>query len=117
MIEYRMVQTRRYSLAIAANEEQSEYTDSRAMTEFGATVLSLMAERGIRTQKDLAARLKDDHGEQVNARRLSPWLRNVNAPPAWLPRSIREGLNLSEDQTMRLAKAYTFGADRKIEVG
>lgn len=88
--------------------------DPKVLTEFGAVVLSLASERGITEQSALARMLRNDKNESVSPQRLSPWLRGVNAPPNWLPRELSRVLNLSEDEEIRLAMAFAYGADRKL---
>jgi hypothetical protein len=83
-----------------------------ALTVFGATVLSLMLEKGVRTQAQLL-RLLEKEGFKASQSGFSNWLHgrhgaNKDRPPAFAP-----ALKLDERQKERLAMAYAFGQDEK----
>lgn len=80
------------------------------LNEFGATVLSLMAEKGLTQLKELSEQLALED-EQVSPSRLSNWFHGRNAAPPRIPRAIAKALKLDDERKQRLANAYAYGQD------
>lgn len=89
-------------------------TTTWTLTEFGATVLSLAAKRGIRQNVELA-RLMTEHGEKTSGEKLSHWLHGINAAPSCIPRILIEALDLRPEEINLLVHAYALGQDVHIQ--
>ena len=86
----------------------------KVLTEFGATVLALMAERGITSQEALA-RLLREKGFEITQTSISAWLYGKYSAPPGFPETLVEALQLNESQKMRLAVAYSYGQRRPLD--
>jgi hypothetical protein len=87
--------------------------NERILTEFGATVLSLMAEKGVRTQGELVDLLEHE-GLKVSQPGLSGWLYGRHGVQKEMPVALAEALKLDEKQRTRLALAFTYGQTKSI---
>jgi hypothetical protein len=83
------------------------------LTVFGATVLELMARRGIRGWAALS-RLLAEHGHDCKPPRISHWAYGRHAAPHAFPIALREVLQLDEEEAALLAKAYAYGQEERI---
>lgn len=84
------------------------------LTVFGATLLDLMARRGLRQWKELSA-LLDERGYSYSAPRISHWAFGRHPAERAFGRAVAEALDLDEKETTRLARALMLGQD--ITVG
>lgn len=78
-------------------------------TEFGQLVRVFMAERDIRSLSELAALLSANGYPVGNSQRISHWLRGVHAADKEFPAAFARVLELSDEEKMRLAMAFTYG--------
>jgi hypothetical protein len=80
------------------------------LTEFGATVMALMASRGIKHLTVLSAHMREE-GCRASSSSLSNWFLGKNSPPSRVPAAIGRALELDEEERITLAMAYTYGQD------
>jgi hypothetical protein len=83
------------------------------LTVFGATVLELMARRGIMGWAALS-RLLAEHGYDYKPPRISNWAYGRHAAAAAFPVALREVLQLDEEEAALLAKAFAYGQGERI---
>lgn len=88
-------------------------TLERTLTEFGATVLSIMHERGITSQAKMVE-LLGKQGLKIGQPGFSNWLYGKTSASNRFPRAFVDALNLDEVQKARLAHAFCFGQNRHI---
>lgn len=93
-----------------------EKVDAKVLTQFGATVLSLMAEKGITTHAELL-RLLDREGLRISQPGFSAWLYGKNPAAKDFPVKFTRALHLDEPQKMRLAMAFTYGQSKPVSLG
>ena len=84
------------------------------LTVFGATLLELMARRGVRTWSRLSAMLRQA-GYNFTPQRISNWAYGLHAADRRIGRALREVLELDEDEEIKLALAFLNGQDEKID--
>jgi hypothetical protein len=83
------------------------------LTVFGATVLELMARRGIMDWSALS-RLLAEHGYHFTQARMSNWAYGRHAAPSAFPVALKEVLQLDDEEETLLARAFTYGQDERI---
>jgi hypothetical protein len=83
------------------------------LTVFGATVLELMARRGITGWNSLSS-LMADKGYDFKSPRISNWAYGRHAAPSAFPVVLREVLQLDEEEAALLAEAFTYGQGERI---
>jgi hypothetical protein len=83
------------------------------ITVFGATVLELMARRGIMGWSALS-RLLAEHAYDYKPPRISNWAYGRHAAPSAFPVALREVLQLDEEEAALLAEAFAYGQDERI---
>jgi hypothetical protein len=84
------------------------------LTVFGATVLELMARRGIMGWAALS-RLLAEHGYDYKPSRISHWAYGRHAASHAFPVALREVLQLDEEEAL-LAKAFAYGQEERITI-
>jgi hypothetical protein len=83
------------------------------LTEFGATVLALSAEKGLRNQSEVVERLQN-RGYSVSQQRLSNWIYGKNAAARDFPENFAAAMDLDPKQMLRLAESFTYGQLRIV---
>jgi hypothetical protein len=83
------------------------------LTVFGATLLELMARRGITGWNSLSS-LMSSKGYDFKPWRISNWAYGRHAPPCAFPVALREVLQLDEEEAALLAEAFAYGQDERI---
>jgi hypothetical protein len=83
------------------------------LTVFGATVLELMARRGIMGWAALS-RLLAEHGYDYKPPRISNWAYGRHTIVPAFPMALREVLQLDEEEAALLAKAFAYGQGERI---
>jgi hypothetical protein len=83
------------------------------LTVFGATLLELMARRGIMSWRALS-RLLAEHGYDYKPARISNWAYGRHAIVPAFPMTLREVLQLDDEEETLLAKAFTYGQSERI---
>jgi hypothetical protein len=83
------------------------------LTVFAATVLELMARRGITGWAQLS-RLLAEHGYDYKPQRISKWAYGRHTIVPAFPMALREVLQLDEEEEALLAKAFTYGQGERI---
>lgn len=79
------------------------------LTVFGATLLELMARRGIRSWSALSAML-EAKGHHYTPQRISNWVYARHAVSNEFTEALLDVLeDMSQDEIHRLAMAFTFG--------
>jgi len=92
-------------------------TKTGQLTVFGATILELMARRGIRQWKALSV-LLEEAGHHYTPQRISNWAYGRHAVDRSFGRAFNEVMNLTEDERHQLADAFVFGQEVPVgEVG
>lgn len=95
-------------MQLAGNESQGKSRE-KVFTEFGATVMALLAEqKGVTSQTKLQELLEEE-GFTISQNSIAHWLYGKYSAPPELPGKLVAALNLSEPQKMRLAVAYSYG--------
>lgn len=91
---------------------------NEGLTVFGATVISLCVERGVRSRQALVVRLREagyvkEDGETplYSHARVGNWYYGRNAVDRKFCAALVDVLGLED--TSRLAEAFTFGQDEK----
>lgn len=83
------------------------------LTRFGATVLTILANRGVRQTnvmiRDMAAK-----GKHYKRQRVSAWLYGRHPVHHKFPKDLEATYPLSEDERVRLALDFTFGQDERL---
>jgi len=85
------------------------------MTVFGATLLELMARRGVTQWKELSELLRRA-GYDYKPQRISNWAFGRHPADKRFGRAVSEVLGLNDDEVTRLARAYMLGQDRPVQV-
>lgn len=80
------------------------------LTVFGATLVDLMARRGLRQWKELSA-LLGEKGYPYSAARISHWAFGRHPVERGFGRAVADVLGLDEAETTRLARAVMLGQD------
>jgi hypothetical protein len=83
------------------------------LTVFGATVLELMARRGIMGWSALS-RLLAEHGYDYKPPRITKWAYGRHTIVPAFPMALREVLQLDEEEAALLAEAFTYGQGELI---
>lgn len=83
------------------------------LTEFGATVLGIMGEKGVVSQSMLSS-LLSQQGLNISQRQISKYLYGKAAVSREFPRAFADALALDIAQRGKLADAYTFGQCKEI---
>ncbi len=78
------------------------------LTGFGSELYALLASRGVRTLSGLS-RLLDAGEVRFSRQQLASYANGTRRVPTSLPRRLVEALELDEEETVRLAKAVSFG--------
>lgn len=86
----------------------------RALTQFGATVLSLMNDKGVTSQTALLALLEKEDLE-ITQPGFSRWLYGEVSVRKEFPAAFASALGLSEPEKGRLAYMYAFGQSTPLE--
>ena len=85
------------------------------LTVFGATVLELMARRGIMGWSALSRLLAEaEPGYDYRPPMISNWAYGRHAAPSAFPVALREVLQLDEEEAALLAEAFAYGQDERI---
>lgn len=88
--------------------------DSRGqLTVFGATVLELMARRGIRNWSTLST-LLEEHNYNFKPSRISNWAYGRHAVDPEFGRALAVVLDLDTSARGELAEAFLFGQREKV---
>lgn len=87
--------------------------DARVLTQFGSTVLSLMAEKGVRTQSELVGLLHEE-GLRVSQQGFAGWIYGKHGVAKEFPEALARALRLSESEKVRLALAFTYGQNKAV---
>ena len=87
-----------------------------SLTVFGSTVLSLMLEKGVRTETAPRRLLEKKEGLKVSQAGLTGWLYRRYGVTKDFPPAFARALNLDEQQKWRLAWEYTFGQDERLTI-
>jgi hypothetical protein len=82
--------------------------ESPRLTVFGATVLQLMARRGISRWSCLVEVLRRG-GYEFKASRISNWAYGRHSVDRHFGQALAEVLQLTEEEETQLARAYLFG--------
>lgn len=77
-------------------------------TEFGSTLLSLMYSKGLRNAADLSA-LLEEYGVEVSRQSINEYLVGSHSPKWTFVSGVADALELDEDESTRLARAYAYG--------
>lgn len=93
---------------------ETRETNGRMLTEFGATVLSLMNERGVTSQAELVA-LLEKHDLGISQPGFSKWLYGRSAASSRFPQAFADALGLNEAQKGRLVHAFAFGQNCPVK--
>lgn len=91
-------------------------TLAREMTEFGRSVWTLMASRGITTQRELSRLILKHAGEHVSFDVVRNYLYGRSAVPPDFPRQVVAALRLNESEKAALAQAFAFGQYKKMNI-
>ena len=86
------------------------------LTRFGATVLTILARRGIR---QIAVMLKhmEANGKHYKRQRVSAWLYGRHPVHHKFPKDLEETYPLDEEERIALALDFTFGQDEYLGEG
>lgn len=87
---------------------------ANTLTEFGATVLGLMGEKGVTSQSMLAS-LLSQQGLNISQRQISKYLYGKAAVSRDFPLAFAVALNLDVPERGKLADAYTFGQRKEVQ--
>jgi hypothetical protein len=87
--------------------------EAGTLTVFGATVLELMASRGLRTWVELSARLAGE-GFDFKPSRISNWAFGRHAANRYFGHALATTLRLTQEERQQLADAFLFGQDQKV---
>lgn len=95
------------------------------LSRFGSTVMSLCAERGIRTRKELVDRIgkagyeRETKAGETAARFshavIGNYVYGEAAVNRTFCRALLDALQLTGEERIRLAEAYTFGQDEEVD--
>lgn len=88
-------------------------TKNGGLTRFGAALLKIMADRGMREVTQLCAVL-EEHGHVYKRQRVSNWLYGRYPVDNQFPHAVEESLDLTEEESDAFAHAFTFGQRRKV---
>jgi hypothetical protein len=83
------------------------------LTVFGATLLELMARRGITGWNSLSS-LMSSKGYDFKPPRISNWAYGRHTIVPAFHMALREVLQLDEEEEALLAKAFTYGQGERI---
>lgn len=86
-------------------------SSKKVPSALGATLLSLAAESGVSTQTGIRKRL-NELGFKISQPGFAAWLYGEHAAPNRLPQAFAEAFDLSPEERVRLAVAYSFGQSR-----
>jgi hypothetical protein len=86
----------------------------KALTEFGATVLSTMNEKGVTSQTAMLA-LLEKQGLKITQPGFSRWLYGEVSVRKEFPEAFSDALALSEPEKGRLAYEYAFGQTKPLK--
>jgi hypothetical protein len=84
------------------------------LTEFGATVLGLMGEKGVTSQSMLASLLSRQNFH-ISQRQISKYLYGKATVSRDFPLAFADALDLDIPQRGRLADAYAYGQRKEIK--
>ena len=79
------------------------------LTVFGASVLRLMEQHGVKTQAELRRRILNTTGVDLVQQRVSAWLYGKAAVDKQFPAWLSKALDLTEDERLELAVAFAYG--------
>ncbi len=85
-------------------------TKTGQLTVFGATMLELMARRGVRQWKTLSD-LLSEQGHDYKPARISNWAYGRHPVNRSFGRAFNEVLELGEEERHQLADAFLFGQE------
>jgi hypothetical protein len=88
--------------------------EQATLTVFGATILELMATRGITGWNSLST-LMLRYGYDFKPPRISNWAYGRHAVSRSFAHAFAATLELDEAEKVKLAKAFTFGQDERLE--
>lgn len=88
------------------NAEATQATGK--LTVFGATLLELMARRGMRGWGVLSKEL-EAKGHHFTPQRISNWAYGRHAVSNEFSEALLDVLDLNQDETVQLAMAFTYG--------
>ncbi len=86
---------------------------SGTMTVFGATLMELMVRRGITQWKQLSEKLLEG-GYVYKPSRISNWAYGRNPADKAFGRAMVEVLDLDEEETTKLARAFMLGQQEPV---
>ena len=101
---------RRSATTPTAAKKKREWASLGAL---GRYVSQLMLARGIRSQRELSELLWERAGYEASQQRISKWFTNKAQVDDAFPTALRQTLDLSHEEIVRLAMVFTYGRDER----